>query len=102
MPADFAPYDESIHKRGLHHPLLQFCERHRFPLQPSLCKLYAALPQELRLVIGLHAFGDHAQLQALGHFNDVLDHMAGRRVGGDRVDEDLVNFQIVYLERLKG
>ena len=49
--------------------------------------------QEIQLGLGFHAFGYHAEFQALGHAEDGGDDGSFVRRGGDLADEGLIDFQ---------
>ena len=67
--------------------------------KPALRQVDAMLMQETRLQLVLDTFADHPQPQRLGDPDDVQRHLAGRRAGADRLDEHLVDLQVVGLQR---
>ena len=78
-----------------------FVRRHR-PRQPvTLHFLAAFVAQELQLVVSLDAFGDHGQLQRMGHRDDGPGDGGVVWIDRDVADESLVDLDGVDRQSLQ-
>ena len=75
--------------------------RHRLAEKPPLSVLDSPFAQELCLRLGLHALGDHFQVQGFRHLNDMQRNLTGRRIEVHRVDEGLVDLEEIQLKTLQ-
>ena len=74
--------------------------RHRAAEQVTLYFVAAVFAQEVQLLVGLHAFGDHRQVQAVGHGDNGAGDLGVLFAAGQAIDEGAVDFQHVDGELL--
>lgn len=75
--------------------------RHRPAEQIALDFVTAVLAQEVQLLMGFHAFGDHREVQAVGHGDDGAGDLRVLLAGRQAVDEGAVDLQDVDGELLE-
>ena len=76
-------------------------DRSRSAEEPSLGVANTASKEELSLLLGLDAFGNHFEVERASHFNDVEDDLTGGAVGIDGSDEGFIDFERIERERLQ-
>src|SRR5437868_10691119 len=75
--------------------------RHRAAEQITLNFVTAVLPQEIKLLVGFDALGDHREVEAVGHGDDCPGDLCILFTGWQAVDESAVDFQYVDRELLE-
>jgi len=77
---------------------LELLWRHRRREQIPLTVIAAGRAQQIALRLGLHAFGNHLQVELVRHHDDGLRerHVAGS--GGQVAHERLIDLQVVDVE----
>ncbi|MOA14253.1 hypothetical protein D3C78_1343430 [compost metagenome] len=69
--------------------------------QPALTEFHPFTAEQLRLGFELDAFGNHLQIQRLGHVNDVRGDAAAGRVMAQCINECFVDLQAVHWQGLQ-
>jgi len=69
--------------------------------QPALAVIDPFTVEQHRLVFAFDAFGNHPQVQVVGHADDVRGHTAAGGVVPQGVNEGLVDLQAVHGQRLQ-
>ncbi len=75
--------------------------RHWPPEQVALYLVATMLAQEVQLLVGFHALGDHRQVQAVGHGDDCAGDLRVLLAGRQAVDEGAVDLEHVDGELLE-
>jgi len=79
----------------------QVAQGHRAAQQVALDKVAALLGEKLVLLQGFHTFGDHLQVQRVGHDNDCLDDLHVLPAARYILDERAVDLQGVQGQALE-
>ena len=75
--------------------------RHRPAEQVALHLIATMLAQEVELLVGFHALGDHRQVQAVGHGDDRPGNLRILFARRQAIDKGAVDFQHVDRELLE-